>query len=327
MKRSARVLAAVGAAVALLVGAFAMLNWAPDRPVEELAARWAGRPSTFLELAGLSVHLRDEGRRDDPLPVVLLHGTSASLHTWDGWVAALAPARRVVRVDMPGFGLTGPALDGDYRIERYVEFVTALLDALGIGRCVLAGNSFGGWVAWETALAEPARVGALILVDSAGYPIESQSVPIGFRIARIPLLNRLMEVTLPRGVVESSLRNTYGDPSRVTPALVDRYYELTLREGNRAALAKRFTDGRHSSHSARLGELQVPTLILWGGRDRLIPPAYGEQFRRDIAGSRLVVFPALGHVPHEEDAAATSAVVRTFLDELGRDEALAKSLQ
>jgi len=327
MKRSARVLAAVGAAVALLVGAFAMLNWAPDRPVEELAARWAGPPSTFLELAGLSVHLRDEGRRDDPLPVVLLHGTSASLHTWDGWVAALAPARRVVRVDMPGFGLTGPALDGDYRIERYVEFVTALLDALGIERCVLAGNSFGGWVAWETALAEPGRVGALILVDSAGYPIESESVPIAFRIARIPLLNRLMEVTLPRGVVESSLRNTYGDPSRVTPALVDRYYELTLREGNRAALAKRFTDGRHSSHSARLGELQVPTLILWGGRDRLIPPAYGEQFRRDIAGSRLVVFPALGHVPHEEDAAATSAVVRTFLDELGRDEALAKSLQ
>ena len=327
MKRSARVLAAVGAAVALLVGVFAMLNWAPDRPVEELAARWAGSPSTFLELAGLSVHLRDEGRRDDPLPVVLLHGTSASLHTWDGWVAALAPARRVVRVDMPGFGLTGPALDGDYRIERYVEFVTALLDALGIGRCVLAGNSFGGWVAWETALAEPGRVGALILVDSAGYPIESESVPIAFRIARIPLLNRLMEVTLPRGVVESSLRNTYGDPSRVTPALVDRYYELTLREGNRAALAKRFTDGRHSSHSARLGELQVPTLILWGGRDRLIPPAYGEQFRRDIAGSRLVVFPALGHVPHEEDAAATSAVVRTFLDELGRDEALAKSLQ
>jgi pimeloyl-ACP methyl ester carboxylesterase len=327
MKRSARVLAAVGAAVALLVGVFAMLNWAPDRPVEELAARWAGSPSTFLELAGLSVHLRDEGRRDDPLPVVLLHGTSASLHTWDGWVAALAPARRVVRVDMPGFGLTGPALDGDYRIERYVEFGAALLDALGIECCVLAGNSFGGWVAWETALAEPGRVGALILVDSAGYPIESESVPIAFRIARIPLLNRLMEVTLPRGVVESSLRNTYGDPSRVTPALVDRYYELTLREGNRAALAKRYTDGRHSSHSARLGELQVPTLILWGGRDRLIPPAYGEQFRRDIAGSRLVVFPALGHVPHEEDAAATSAVVRTFLDELGRDEALAKSLQ
>jgi pimeloyl-ACP methyl ester carboxylesterase len=309
----------------LLVGAFTLLNWAPDRPASELAARWAQPPSSFLELAGLSVHLRDEGRRDDPMPLVLLHGTSASLHTWDGWVAALAPARRVVRVDLPGFGLTGPAPDGDYRIERYVGFVIALLDALGIERCVLAGNSFGGWVAWETALAEPTRVRGLILVDSAGYPLESQSVPIGFRIARIPLLNRLMEVTLPRGVVESSLRNTYGDPARVTPVLVDRYYELTLREGNRAALAKRFADGRHSDRTTGLPELQVPTLILWGGRDRLIPPAYGEQFRRDIAGSRLVVFPALGHVPHEEDPAATAAATRAFLDELGRDGALATS--
>jgi pimeloyl-ACP methyl ester carboxylesterase len=134
-------------------------------------------------------------------------------------------------------------------------------------------------------------------------------------------------VTLPRGVIESSLRNTYGDPSRVTPELVDRYYELTLREGNRAALAKRFADGRHSGDTARLSELQVPTLILWGGRDRLIPPVYGEQFRRDVAGSRLVVFPALGHVPHEEDAAATAAAARTFLDELGRVHALAKSPQ
>jgi pimeloyl-ACP methyl ester carboxylesterase len=327
MKRSARALAAIGVVLAVLVGAFTLLNWAPDRPARELADRWAGPPSTFLKLSGLRVHLRDEGRRDDPMPVVLLHGTSASLHTWDGWVDVLAPARRVVRVDLPGFGLTGPAPDGDYRIERYVEFVIALLDTLGIERCVVAGNSFGGWIAWETALAQPGRVGVLILVDSAGYPLESQSVPIGFRIARIPLLNRLMEVTLPRGVIESSLRNTYGDPSRVTPELVDRYYELTLREGNRAALAKRFADGRHSGNSARLAELQVPTLILWGGRDRLIPPAYGEQFRSDIAGSRLVVFPALGHVPHEEDAAATVAVVRTFLDELGRSEALAASTE
>jgi pimeloyl-ACP methyl ester carboxylesterase len=323
--RLTRILTALGGLLVLAIVTAVAMNWAPDRPPIELAARWAGPPSEFLEIGGLTAHLRDEGRRDDPMPVVLLHGTSASLHTWDGWVDVLAPARRVVRVDLPGFGLTGPAPDGDYRIERYVEFVIALLDTLGIERCVLAGNSFGGWIAWETALAQPGRVGVLILVDSAGYPLESQSVPIGFRIARIPLLNRLMEVTLPRGVIESSLRNTYGDPSRVTPELVDRYYELTLREGNRAALAKRFADGRHSGNSALLAELQVPTLILWGGRDRLIPPAYGEQFRSDIAGSRLVVFPALGHVPHEEDAAATVAAARTFLDEIASDVTLATS--
>jgi len=313
MKPLAGVVAGLVALVAIAAGGFLAVQWAPDRPVAELAGRWAPPPSTVVPITGLQAHVRDEGARDDPVPVVMLHGTSASLHTWDGWVEVLGQERRTVRVDLPGFGLTGPAADGDYRIERYVEFVTALLDAFGIEQCVLAGNSFGGWVAWETALALPGHVRALVLVDSAGYPLESQSVPIGFRIARIPLLNRLMRVTLPRGVVASSLRNTYGEPSRVTPQLVDRYYELTLREGNRAALAQRFAAGRHSAQPERVRELRVPTLILWGGRDRLIPPPYAERFHRDIAGSRLVVFPDLGHVPHEEDPRATADAVVEFL--------------
>ena len=126
-----------------------------------------------------------------------------------------------------------------------------------------------------------------------------------------------MQSILPRGVIESSLRNTYGDPSRITPQLVDRYYELTLREGNRTALAQRFAAGRHATDTARIQQLRLPTLILWGGRDRLIPPQYGDQFHRDIAGSRLVTFPELGHVPHEEDPQATVAAVREFLRQPG----------
>jgi len=313
-RRAARIAAIAGLAAAVLLAGFAALNWAPDRPVSELEARWAAPPSTFVEITGLRAHVRDEGPRDDPRPVVLLHGTSASLHTWDGWAAALRGDRRVVRVDLPGFGLTGPAGDDDYRIGRYVDFVTALLDALGIEGCVLAGNSFGGWVAWETALARPARVRALVLVDAAGYPLDSESVPIGFRIARTPVLKGLMGNVLPRAVVASSLRNTYGDPSRVTPELIDRYYELTLREGNRAALARRFAQGRHSGATQQLAHLSVPTLILWGGRDRLIPLHHAERFHRAIPGSRLVVFRELGHVPHEEDAAATAAEVIRFLE-------------
>ncbi len=315
MKQLARSIAVLAGLGVLLVGGVLVTYWAPDRPVGQLAQRWGQPPSQFVGIAGVQAHVRDEGRRDDPMPVVLLHGTSASLHTWDGWVDLLQPERRVVRVDLPGFGLTGPAADADYRIERYVEFVTQLLDALGIERCVLAGNSFGGWVAWETALAHPDRVGALLLVDSAGYPLESQSVPLGFRLAQMPLLNGLMESVLPRSVVASSLRNTYGDPSRVTPALVDRYFELTLREGNRAALAQRFAAGRHSLTPERLRDLSIPTLILWGGRDRLIPPQFAQRFHDDIAGSRLVMFPDLGHVPHEEDPGATAAAALAFLRE------------
>lgn len=298
---------------ALLATGLVAAFWAPDRTVVELAPRWARSPSTFLAIDGLQVHVRDEGPRDDAAPIVLLHGTSASLHTWDGWTQQLARERRVVRVDLPGFGLTGPRPDADYHVASYVEFVTALLDTLDIEHCVLAGNSFGGWIAWETALARPTRVRALVLVDAAGYPLESQSVPIGFRIARTPLLGGLMRSVLPRRVIESSLRNTYGDPSRVTPALVDRYYELTLRQGNRAALAQRFAAGRSAAEPGRIRDLQLPTLILWGGKDRLIPLEFGERFARDIHGSRLVVFDALGHVPHEEDPARTVEAVLPFI--------------
>ena len=300
--------------VACVVFAFAgvFATWAPDRTVKELSARWAVAPSQFIPVLGMEVHVRDEGARDDPFPIVLLHGTSASLHTWDGWAQALKGERRVVRFDLPAFGLTGPSSDNDYSIAAYVRFVTAVLDKLGVQRCVLAGNSLGGQIAWATAAALPQRVQQLVLVDAAGYPMQSQSIPIAFRIARTPGLRALMEQILPRGIVESSVRNVYGDPAKVTPALVDRYYDLALRAGNRPALAHRLNQGL-SADALTIKSLKVPTLILWGAKDRLIPLENGQRFAADIAGSKLVVFDSLGHVPHEEDAKATVDVVKIFL--------------
>jgi len=309
LKWAGLVLALFLLAAAALVAA----SWAPDRPVASLKARWAPPPSQFVRVEGMDVHLRDEGPRDDPLPIVLIHGTSASLHTWDGWAEALKPTRRVIRFDLPAFGLTGPAPDGDYTLARYAGFVAHVLDQLQVKRVVLAGNSLGGGVAWKTAVGHPSRVAALVLVDSAGYPYAAESVPLGFRIARVPALAPLMRNVLPRRVIEASVRNVYGDPARVTPELVDRYYELTLREGNREALVQRFRELQKEELSAQVRQVRQPTLVLWGGRDRLIPPAQAERFRHDIAGSQVQVFEGLGHVPHEEDPAATVAAVQAFL--------------
>ena len=163
------------------------------------------------------------------------------------------------------------------------------------------------------ALAAAPRVTRLVLVDAGGYPLQAQSVPLGFRLARMPWVNRMMANLLPREIIEASVRNVFGEPRRVTPALVERYYELTLRAGNRAALPLRFAQIRRDDPGERLRRIAVPTLILWGGRDRLIPPADAAAFAAAIANSRLVVFDDLGHVAQEEDAGRTVAEVARFL--------------
>lgn len=316
-----RVLLWCAAGVAASLVALVVAFWAPSRPAESLKARWAPLPSTFLAIDGMQVHLRDEGPRGDPVPILLLHGTSDSLHTWDGWVPPLVQSgRRVIRVDLPGFGLTGPFPAGDHPIAAYPIFLTHLLDALDVRRVAVAGNSFGGQVAMELALAEPGRVQSLVLVDALAYPRNADQVPIGFVVASLPVLNRAMDYVLPRPLVAGSVRSVHGDPTRVTPALVDRHYELALREGNRAALRDRLADLPDEAYAARVRRLRLPVLLLWGGKDRLIPAATAQRFLHDIRGSRLVTFPELGHVPQQEDPLASVAPVLGFLAEVAAAE-------
>jgi pimeloyl-ACP methyl ester carboxylesterase len=314
MATTAIIIAGVLAFLLLLIVAFIAANWAPERSLAELRDRWAPAPSVFVDVAGLNVHMRDEGPADDPTPVVLLHGTGSSLHAWDGWVEALKETRRVIRFDLPGFGLTGPSPGRIYTLDNDARVVIALLDRLAIKRCVIGGNSLGGAVAWRTALAHPCRVEKLILVDAVGYPDHSISVPIGYRLAQMPALTWLLKNTLPRSLVKQGLHNIFGDPKRVTQEMIDRAVDLNQREGNRQALVERLRQRRPIALCKRIPELTVPTLILWGGRDRLIPPDDAKRFHRDIAGSTLVIFDDLGHAPEEEDPVRTVEAVKRFLD-------------
>ncbi len=290
---------------------------APDLPVQALVARWAPAPSDFIDVKGQIVHLRDQGPRNDPLPIVLLHGTSSSLHTWQGWVRELRGQRRVISFDLPGFGLTGPFTGqytaDDYRGDTYARFVLDVLDALKLPRVVLGGNSLGGEVAWRTAWLAPQRVASLVLVDAAGPACRPDSMPLGFWLARVPVLNRLGEGFLPRALVAQSVTSVYGNPDAVSTELVDRYFELALREGNRRALGLRMQQTVPGENAERIATLQLPTLILWGSRDRLIPPAIGRQFQQQIAGSQLVLLDGLGHVPQEEDPVRSVAPLKAFL--------------
>ena len=301
----------------MLTALVVTLTHAPDRSVESLVPRWAPPPSDFMDLRGQLVHYRDEGPKNDPVPLVLIHGTAASLHTWQGWVGGLHGRKRVITFDLPGFGLTGPFTGGyprdDYRADTLARFTLDFLDALHVQRFAIGGNSLGGEVAWRVAARAPERVDRLILVDATAYAFVPEHIPVGFQVARIPVFNRVSEFLTPRTVVEESVKDVYGDPSRVTGALVDRYFEMMTREGNRRALNLRLRQIDSDLAPERIRTLKLPTLILWGAKDRLVPPANAEHFHQDIAGSQLVVLPGLGHVPQEEDAQASMVPVRTVL--------------
>jgi pimeloyl-ACP methyl ester carboxylesterase len=295
------------------LGVYIYLNVAPDKSVEELSQRWAQHPSQFLNIAGMIIHLRDEGPKTDEEPIVLIHGTSASLHTWDGWVDALKETRRVIRFDLPGFGLTGPEPQNNYTIEHYADVVVAVLDELNVKKVALAGNSLGGYVSWATTVMYPQRVSKLILVDSSGYISKPESVPIGFKLSQNPIASVLLKYVLPKSLVARSVKNVYGNPDLVSDELVNRYYDLALRAGNRDALKERFKQMPPGILVDKIQTINIPTLIIWGAKDRLIPPKFGIKFNQDIANSQLIVFDELGHVPHEEDPESTVSSVKRFL--------------
>lgn len=279
----------------------------PDIPVQQLVSKYTGPSSHFLDVDGLSVHYRDQGQGP---PLVLLHGTGASLHTWDAWTAALSAHHRVVRMDLPGFGLTGPSRTGDYSVQAYVTFLASFCQRLGLQRFALAGNSLGGQVAWNYALAHPDQVTDLILVDPAGFPVAKPALV--FRLARIPVLSGLLTALDPGPMVRRSLREAYGDPHRVTAELRERYRDLALREGNRGAFVER-AQKVEPDRTATLPHIAARTLILWGDQDRFLPPSDAQRFLHAIPGARLVIYPGIGHVPMEEIGEKSAADVEAFL--------------
>ncbi len=243
----------------------------------------------------------------------MLHGMSSSLHSFEGWQSRLQTQRRVISVDLPGFGLTGPSPQGDYRIDAYTRFVLRLMDTLEVKRVVLVGNALGGEIAWQTAILAPERVHKLVLIDADGYQPSVLSMPIGFQIASMRGLRWVSERILPRPLMAASLRSVFGEPDQVTAERVDRYFELNLRVGNRRALFQRMDQATFGESAPLIRRITQPTLVLWGERDQMISPDLGAQFCDDIPRCKLVTFPKLGHLPQEEDPDSTLKALEPFL--------------
>tara|TARA_B100000678_G_scaffold79167_2_gene65630 strand:+ start:460 stop:1422 length:963 start_codon:yes stop_codon:yes gene_type:complete len=302
--------------VALLVAAFLIFR-TPDTDPAEMRAKYGGEPSQFVEIgAGVTVHLRDEGPKDAPA-IILLHGSNADLHTWQPWVDALKSRYRVIRFDQIGHGLTGSDPDNDYSTGNFVSVIDRVADKLGVQSFVLGGNSMGGGHAVAYALAHPDRVEGLILVDAAGAPITRKSNGnIGFTLARTPLVNRLMNYVTPRSMIEQSLRETVTNEAIVTDAMIDRYWELLRYPGNRDATRRRFSGEWSSFSPGDVSKIAVPALVIWGEEDGLIPVEAGLWYDEHLPNSRLVVYPGIGHLPHEEAAERSVTQLMEWLDEM-----------
>lgn len=303
-------------AAAILVVAVAAVAafWTPDTDAAAMRAKYGGAPSQFVDLGGgITVHLRDEGPRDAPV-VMLLHGSNADLHTWDAWTKRLIPHYRVVRFDQIGHGLTGPSPVRDYGPAAMVATTDRVAAKLGLARFVLVGNSMGGGVAWRYAAAHPDRLAGLVLIDASGAPdLRRQSLPLGFRIARTPGLRNAMLYLTPRAVIAKSIRQSVANQSIVTDAMIDRYWELLRYPGNRQATLDRFSQPATFNDGGRLPPIRTPTLILWGADDRLLPVSGAHWFADRIPGSRVIVYPGIGHLPMEETADRSAADLMQWL--------------
>ena len=281
--------------IGLLVLSFLIFRH-PDKSVEELSRLYTDEESEWVEMHGMSVHYKKEG--SGPV-LVLIHGTGASLHTWDEWAERLDDSLTVYRMDLPAFGLTGPEPNGNYSMQMYVDFVDAFAQRMQLDSFAIGGNSLGGAIAWSYTVDHPDKVSKLLLLDSAGYPHEGASDALAFKIASNPILRPIMRQITPKSYIRQNLEQVYGDDSKITDELVTRYHDMALREGNRRA----FIDRVHTEHkdiSGRISEIECPTLIMWGSEDTWTPVEDAAKFNRDISNSTMIMYDGVGHVPMEE---------------------------
>ncbi len=268
-----------------------------DIPIEQIREKYSYPDSRFIRLDGMDVHYRITG--DSGAFIVLLHGTGSSLHTWEGWTQELSMHYRVVSFDLPGFGLTGPEPAGIYSRGRYLRFIDDMLVKLDIDSCHMAGNSFGGYMAWSYAAQHPEKVRKLALLNASGYPQDHRSAPIGFRMQRVKWLKPLLTRITPEFLIRKSVKDVYYDDSKVTDELVQRYYDLLLREGNRGGLMGKSAQITYG-HANEIRLVRCPTLIMWGDSDKLVNAEAASRFHADIPDSELLIYGNMGHVPMEE---------------------------
>jgi len=284
-----------------------------DTPAEEVEAKWAKPPSQFVEVDGVRMHYRDEG--EGPV-VVLLHANYSSLFMWEPWVAALRDRYRVIRLDLPAHGLTGPEPSGNYTLERIQQLFEKFVDEKGLERFTVVGTSIGGTVAMRYTADHPERIERLVLISPGSLEprVRGRTTP-----ANVPRAADLLGYILPKSFTRFMLTNDYGDPQRVSDAVVDEWYEMWMREGNRLAMLNLLRQYVSGGVEDKIRAVSVPVLLIWGEKNKRVPLALAYETKNLLVNSpevRLEVLPGIGHMLVQEAPEASSKLIRRYLDDV-----------
>lgn len=284
--------------------------WTPDESRATLEAKYLAAPSDLVDVDGMRLHVRDSGPHGAPA-MLFVHGFASSLQTWDDWTPELARAPRVVRLDLPGTGLSDVDPTHDYRDARTVAVLVARMDRLDIRRATLVGHSLGGRIAWTLAAAHPERVDRLVLIAPDGFA----SPGFGYgRAPKVGVMAQAMRFVLPKPLVRRALAPAYADETALTDERLDRYYDLLRAPGARETWIERMRQGVRVDPVPRLATIRAPTLIVWGTEDRLIPFSNATDYVDAIPRAELAVLPGVGHIRQEEASARSLAAVLGFID-------------
>jgi pimeloyl-ACP methyl ester carboxylesterase len=283
--------------------------WAPDIEVSELRMRYGASSQDVVTVDGLNVYYKDTGPKDAPV-LLLLHGFGSSLQTWDHWATKLEAHYRVIRLDLPGFGLTGPSPLHDYSESGDLATLMHFADKLGLSSFSIIGHSMGGKMAWGLAAAEPDRVKALVLMAPDGFP---EAKDIGTKPYAVPAVMGMMKFCLPKYLVRKSIEPAFVDASALSDILVDRYYDMLRAPGVRAAILARANQTIYTDPVPRLKKITAPTLLIWGEQDQMIPSSLAQRYASVLANSKTVLLPNLGHLIQEEQPDIALKHITEFL--------------
>ena len=284
--------------------------WTPDLERAELEKRYVASSPQMLDVDGLKVHYKETGPQAAPA-LLLMHGFGSSLQAWDDWSLKLEQKYRVIRLDLPGFGLTGASPANDYSEEKDLAILTHFADKLGLEKFSIIGHSMGGKMAWTLAATQPERVQALVLMAPDGFP---EAKDFGTKPYEVPAVTGLIKYFLPKYLVRKSIEPAFAEADALSDARVNRYYDMLRAPGVRAAILERSNQTIYTDPVPRLKAIKAPTLLIWGEQDQMIPSTNAKSYASVLSNSTTVLVPKLGHLLQEEQPEKGLTAVMQFLD-------------